>query len=69
LQEAAEDDFSAAGWDEPFDWLLRKVRADDYGYFRHGDHVRLRTTLFGVSAAPGRAGRAGRAGWPMPAVT
>ena len=25
LQDAAEDDLAASGWDEPSDWLLRRV--------------------------------------------
>ena len=43
LQEAAEDDVVDAGWDEPYDWLLRKASVTICGYPELGEHVALRT--------------------------
>jgi acyl-ACP thioesterase len=43
LQEAAEDDVVDAGWDEPYDWLLRKSAVILHGYPRLGEPVRVRT--------------------------
>lgn len=43
LQDAATDDVTDAGWDEPQDWLLRKCVVTLGGYPRHGGRVRLRT--------------------------
>jgi acyl-ACP thioesterase len=43
LQEAAEDDVLDAGWDEPYDWLLRKSAVILHGYPRLGERVEVRT--------------------------
>jgi acyl-ACP thioesterase len=43
LQEAAEDDLADTGWEEPYDWLLRRCEVAVRGYPRRGERVRLRT--------------------------
>jgi acyl-ACP thioesterase len=43
LQEAAEDDLADAGWQEPYDWLVRRVVLAIGGYPVHGESLRLRT--------------------------
>jgi acyl-ACP thioesterase len=43
LQEAAEDDVAAAGWQDECHWLLRRCALAVQGYPRRGDEVRLRT--------------------------
>src|SRR5215469_10579554 len=43
LQEAAEDDVADAGWDEPYDWLLRRCVLTVRKYPAQGDLVRIRT--------------------------
>lgn len=48
LQEAAEDDVTDAGWDEPYGWLLRRCSLTIGGFPRHGDQVRLRTFCSGL---------------------
>ena len=48
LQEAAEDDVSGSGWDEPYDWLLRRCVLSIAGYPMHRDEVRVRTFCSGL---------------------
>jgi acyl-ACP thioesterase len=48
LQEAAEDDITDAGWDEPYDWLLRRCALTILGFSAHGDRVSLRTFCSGL---------------------
>jgi acyl-ACP thioesterase len=43
LQEAAEDDLADAGWDEPYDWLVRKTAVTVHEFPRFGGHVWLHT--------------------------
>jgi len=43
LQDAAEDDLVAAGWDEPYGWLLRRCTMAVRGYPGRGQHVGVRT--------------------------
>ncbi|HUZ38033.1 MAG TPA: acyl-ACP thioesterase domain-containing protein [Streptosporangiaceae bacterium] len=43
LQEAAEDDLAAAGWDEPYGWLLRRCEVAVRDYPGLGQRVALRT--------------------------
>lgn len=43
LQEAAEDDLAGTGWDEPYDWLLRRCAVSVRGYPVRGEQVGLRT--------------------------
>ena len=43
LQDAAEDDLADAGWDEPYDWLLRRCEVAVCGYPGRGEQVGLRT--------------------------
>ncbi len=48
LQEAAEDDVLDAGWDEPYDWLLRKSAVILHAYPRLGERVEVRTFCSGI---------------------
>jgi len=43
LQEAAEDDLTDAGWDEPYGWLLRRCEVAVRGYPGAGQPVGVRT--------------------------
>lgn len=43
LQDAAEDDLAAAGWEEPYGWLLRRCAVAVRGYPEQGERVGLRT--------------------------
>jgi acyl-ACP thioesterase len=43
LQAAAEDDLADAGWEEPYDWVLRRCAIAAGDYPRHGQHFRLAT--------------------------
>lgn len=43
LQEAAEDDLAEAGWQEPYDWLLRRCAVAVRAFPRYRDQVRLST--------------------------
>jgi acyl-ACP thioesterase len=43
LQDAAEDDLADSGWDEPCDWLVRRVSVAIGGYPARGDPLSLRT--------------------------
>jgi acyl-ACP thioesterase len=43
LQETAQDDLADTGWDEPFDWLLRRCEVAVQGYPRRGAEITLRT--------------------------
>ncbi len=48
LQDAAEDDVTDAGWDEPVDWLMRRCEVSLAGYPGHGDRVHIRTFCSGL---------------------
>jgi acyl-ACP thioesterase len=48
LQEAAEDDVADAGWQAPYDWLLRRCAVSARGYPAAGDRVTLRTFCTGT---------------------
>jgi acyl-ACP thioesterase len=43
LQQAAEDDLADAGWDEPYDWLVRKTAVAVHEFPRFGSSVWLHT--------------------------
>lgn len=43
LQDVAEDDVAATGWQAPYGWLLRRCAATVHGYPRLGDRLVLRT--------------------------
>ena len=43
LQDAAEDDLADAGWQEPHDWLVRRVTVSVRGYPVLGEPLRLST--------------------------
>jgi acyl-ACP thioesterase len=43
LQCAAEDDLADAGWQEPYDWVVRRCAIAVGGYPRHGQRFRLAT--------------------------
>jgi acyl-ACP thioesterase len=48
LQLAAEDDLKDAGWDEPYGWLLRKIRVTVREFPRLGGRVELHTFCSGT---------------------
>jgi acyl-ACP thioesterase len=48
LQEAAEDDVADAGWQAPYDWLLRRCTVLARGYPVLGDQVTLCTFCTGT---------------------
>ena len=56
LQQAAEDDLVDAGWDEPYDWAVRKIAVAVREFPRFGSQD-LRCTP--SARAPGRAGPSG----------
>jgi acyl-ACP thioesterase len=43
LQDVAEDDVAATGWQAPYGWLLRRCAVVIRGYPRFGERLRLRT--------------------------
>ncbi len=48
LQEAAEDDVTDSGWDEPYDWLLRRSVVTIAGFPAHRERVTVRTFCSGT---------------------
>lgn len=48
LQEAAEDDVTDSGWDEPYDWVLRRSVVRISGFPSHWDQVAVRTFCSGL---------------------
>ena len=48
LQEAAEDDMTAAGWAPPYGWLLRRCEVTVRSYPSRGETVRLCTFCSGT---------------------
>jgi len=43
LQQVAEDDLADAGWNEPYDWLVRKIAVNVREFPRFGSQVWLHT--------------------------